>query len=164
MTIDPRLNRIVAAQPYPLFFAILALVTGWFVFVPAGAAAASEGARPKSGGLKVPESSLAKALVWQGIAIEEANFTIWGASPVVAEGKFHLFAARWPEANVDPAWRESSEIAHYVPDQPEGPFRFQSVVVKGTGRTGDWHAFAPPGSTRPPVGTSPAASALSVTY
>ena len=74
--------------------------------------------------LKVPESALAKALVWQGVAIAETNYTIWGASPVVADGRYHLFAARWPEASVDPAWRKSSEIARYVSDQPEGPFRF----------------------------------------
>jgi len=61
---------------------------------------------------KVPESSLAKALVWAGVAIEEPDFTIWGASPILADGKVHLFAARWPQANVDPAWRKSSEIAH----------------------------------------------------
>ena len=78
---------------------------------------------------KVPESSLAKAIVWEGVAIEEPDFTIWGASPILADGKVHLFAARWPEANVDPAWRKSSEIAHYVADKPEGPFRFRSVVV-----------------------------------
>jgi len=92
---------------------------------------------------KVPESSLAKALVWEGVVIEEPDFTIWGASPILADGKVHLFAARWPEANVDPAWRKSSEIAHYVADKPEGPFRFRSVIVTGTGRTGQWDAFAP---------------------
>lgn len=93
--------------------------------------------------LKVPESALAKALVWHGIAIEETNFTIWGASPILADGQVHLFAARWPETNVDPAWRKSSEIAHYVGDKPEGPFRFQEVVLQGSGRTGEWDAFAP---------------------
>lgn len=92
---------------------------------------------------KVPESAFAKALVWHGVAIEEANYTIWGASPIAAEGRFHLFAARWPEANVDPAWRKSSEIAHYIADRPEGPFRFRETVLKGSGRTGDWDAFAP---------------------
>lgn len=92
---------------------------------------------------KVPESAFAKALVWQGVAIEEAGHTMWGASPIAAEGRFHLFAARWPEANVDPAWRRSSEIAHYIADRPEGPFWFQEVVLKGSGRTGEWDAFAP---------------------
>jgi lysophospholipase L1-like esterase len=103
-------------------------------------AAAPTASKPAA---KVPESTLAKALVWQGVAIQEDEYTIWGASPVVAEGKVHLFAARWPEANVDPAWRKSSEIAHYVADKPEGPFRFQEVVLKGNGRTGEWDAFAP---------------------
>ncbi len=91
----------------------------------------------------VPRSAIAERLEWKGIAIEETNFTIWGASPILAEGKVHLFAARWPEANVDPAWRKSSEIAHYVADKPDGPFRFQEVVLKGSGRTGEWDAFAP---------------------
>jgi hypothetical protein len=44
---------------------------------------------------------------------------------------------------VDPAWRKLSEIAHYVSDKPEWPFHFQEVVLKGTGRTGEWDAFAP---------------------
>lgn len=94
-------------------------------------------------GAKVPCSAIAERLEWRGVAIEEPDFTIWGASPIAAEGKFHLFAARWPEANVDPAWRKSSEIAHYVADTPQGPFRFERVVVRGTGHTGDWDAFAP---------------------
>lgn len=94
-------------------------------------------------GLKVPESSLAKALAWQGVALQEDHFTIWCVSPILAEGRVHLFAARWPETNVDPAWRKSSEIAHYVAGKPEGPFRFQEVVLRGTGRAGDWDAFAP---------------------
>lgn len=92
---------------------------------------------------KVPRSAIAEGLQWKGIAIKEPGYTIWGASPIVADGKVHLFAARWPEANVDPAWRKSSEIAHYVSDRPGGPFRFRSVVVQGSGRTGEWDAFAP---------------------
>jgi len=59
------------------------------------------------------------------------------------DGKTHLFCARWPEANVDPAWRKSSEIVHYVVDRPEGPYTFRAVVLKGSGRTGEWDAFAP---------------------
>ena len=66
--------------------------------------------RGPSAARKVPDSSLAKALVWQGVAIEEPGHTIWGASPIVADGQFHLFAARWPEANVDPAWRKDGFI------------------------------------------------------
>ena len=63
-----------------------------------------------------PELSfIAQNLEWKGIAIQDENYTIWGCAPIQGEdGKIHLFAARWPEKNVDPAWRKSSEIAHYV--------------------------------------------------
>jgi hypothetical protein len=92
----------------------------------------------------VPFSAIAENLEWVGVAIQEPDYTIWGASPIIAkDGKVHLFAARWPELNVDPAWRKSSEIAHYVADRPEGPFAFRSVVLRGSGRTGEWDAFAP---------------------
>jgi hypothetical protein len=93
---------------------------------------------------KVPYSSLAQGLEWVGVAVAEPDYTIWGAAPILGEdGKIHLFVARWPETNVDPAWRKSSEIAHYVADHPEGPFRFCEVVLQGSGRTGQWDAFAP---------------------
>ncbi len=92
---------------------------------------------------KVPESSLSRALEWRGLAINDPDYSIWGASPIWAEGRYHLFAARWPELNVDPAWRKSSEIAHYESELPEGPFRFKQVVAKGTGKTGDWDAYGP---------------------
>lgn len=73
-------------------------------------------------------------LKYVGIAVEDPEYTIWGTSPVIDDaGKVHLFVARWPEKNVDPAWRKSSEIAHYVSDSPEGPFVFSGIAIKGTG-------------------------------
>lgn len=73
---------------------------------------------------------------WQfvGPSIQEPAYHIWGASPVMDEqGKVHLFAARWPrEQKVDPGWRSHSEIAHYVADKPEGPFRFSDIALQGT--------------------------------
>lgn len=92
---------------------------------------------------KVPESSISRTLEWRGVAISDPDYSIWGASPIWAEGRYHLFAARWPEMNVEPAWRKSSEIAHYEADRPEGPFQFKSVVAKGTGKKGDWDACGP---------------------
>jgi arylsulfatase A-like enzyme len=95
-------------------------------------------------GAKVPDSAIAANLEWLGVAVSEPHYTIWGAAPIQDDdGRVHLFVARWPEANVDPAWRKSSEIAHYVADRPEGPFRFKQVVLRGTGRRGDWDAYAP---------------------
>jgi len=88
-------------------------------------------------------SFIAKNLEWKGVAIQDDNYTIWGCAPIQGEdGKTHLFVARWPEKNVDPAWRKSSEIAHYVADGPEGPFIFSDVAIKGTGKD-TWDKYAP---------------------
>ncbi|MCP5515943.1 MAG: hypothetical protein H7A45_01645 [Verrucomicrobiales bacterium] len=92
---------------------------------------------------KVPVSSLAQGLEWVGVAVEEPDFTLWGASPIEDEaGRVHLLVARWPEPNVDPAWRRSSEIAHYEAPAPEGPFHFREVALRGTGRE-TWDRYAP---------------------
>ncbi|GAA1717792.1 hypothetical protein GCM10009809_12150 [Isoptericola hypogeus] len=94
--------------------------------------------------LKVPESDFSRSLEWVGPVVYDPGYTLWGASPVIDdEGRVHLFVARWPERNVDPAWRQSSEIAHYVADSPEGPFTFSDVALQGTGREGDWDRYAP---------------------
>ena len=88
-------------------------------------------------------SFIAKNLEWKGVAIQDDNYTIWGCAPIQDEkGKTHLFVARWPEKNVDPAWRKSCEIAHYVSDHPEGPFKFSDVAIKGTGKD-TWDKYAP---------------------
>ncbi len=62
--------------------------------------------------------------------------TYGGSSPIKGEdGKIHLFATRWKiEHKFDPGWRSHSEIAHYIADKPEGPFRFLNVVLTGTGK------------------------------
>ncbi len=93
---------------------------------------------------KVPRSAFSEGLRWAGPAVVERDYTIWGAAPVQDEaGRTHLFVARWPEPNVDPAWRKSSEIARYVAEHPAGPFRFAEVVLRGSGQAGDWNAYAP---------------------
>lgn len=78
------------------------------------------------------QSSKTMADHWKytGIAVEEAGYTIWGTSPIINdEGKVHLFVARWPGNKVEPGWRTCGEIAHYVGEGPEGPFRFSDVVL-----------------------------------
>lgn len=78
---------------------------------------------------------LAEDWEYQGVAIREADFHVWGASPVVDEqGKVHLFASRWPKAvGVDPGWRSHSEIAHYIAETPVGPFQYVETVLRGSG-------------------------------
>ncbi|MEQ9287338.1 MAG: glycoside hydrolase family protein [Cyclobacteriaceae bacterium] len=92
---------------------------------------------------QAPLSFIAKNLEWKGVAISDPDYSIWGCAPIQGDdGKTHLYAARWPEKNVDPAWRKSSEIAHYVADTPEGPFTFSDIVVQGTGKD-TWDKYAP---------------------
>ena len=92
---------------------------------------------------KAELSFIAKNLEWKGVALKDNNYTIWGCAPVQDDkGKTHLFAARWPEKNIDPAWRKTSEIAHYVSDNPEGPFVFSDVAIRGTGKN-TWDKYAP---------------------
>ena len=83
----------------------------------------------------LPFSAIAKGLEWKGVAIAEKEYSIWGTSPIMDDaGRIHLFVARWPEMNVTPGWRKSSEVAHYVGDHPEGPFKFVEVVIRGSGK------------------------------
>ncbi len=84
--------------------------------------------------------------LWEfvGVAISEPGYHVWGTSPILGDdGNVHLFCARWPlEAEFDPGWRTSSEIAHYIGENPEGPFVFSDVVLQGSEEK-HWDKFAP---------------------
>ncbi len=73
---------------------------------------------------------------FKGIAVQEPGYHIWCTSPIEDEnGKIHLFVSRWPKKyGVDPGWRSLSEIAHYIGNGPEGPFRFSDITLAGTGK------------------------------
>ena len=77
------------------------------------------------------------------MAVHEPGYHVWGSSPVIGpEGKTHLFVSRWPVAAGFGAWMTDCEIARYASEVPEGPFVFQEVVVKGTGK-GTWDHQSP---------------------
>ncbi|TKG95457.1 hypothetical protein EYV94_08420 [Puteibacter caeruleilacunae] len=89
---------------------------------------------------KVP-TAMSDHWKFQGEAINEPGYDIWGSSPVRdAVGKVHLYVARWkgsiPFYN---AWRYNSEIAHYVGETPEGPFKFSDVVASHENMGGNWN-------------------------
>jgi len=110
----------------------------------AGVSVGAEQSFPEFSPAKVPFSAIASNLEYKGIAVKEADYTVWGAAPLIDDqGKMHLYVARWPEKNVDPAWRKSSEIVHYQADHPEGPFKFVSVVITGSGIKDAWDRYAP---------------------
>jgi hypothetical protein len=68
-----------------------------------------------------------------GVAVQTEGLHVWGSSPVIGpDGKVHLYVAQWP-IDTQPdfnGWYKDCEIAHYVGDQPEGPFTLVRVAVK----------------------------------
>ncbi len=91
-----------------------------------------------------PVSPLATALEYVRPAVQEASWTVWGATPVVDDaGTVHLFVARWAGAGVTPGWYTTSQLARYTARSPEGPFTFADVVLRGSGVAGAWDCFSP---------------------
>ena len=67
-----------------------------------------------------------------GKAVQTEGMHVWGSSPVIGpDGKVHLYVARWSMSTQKKfsGWYKECEIAHYVGDQPEGPFEFVRVAV-----------------------------------
>lgn len=89
------------------------------------------------------DRSFADRLEFVGIAVEEPGYHVWCTSPVIGpEGKTHLFVSRWPLTSGFGGWMTHCEIARYASDSPEGPFVFQDVIVKGSGKD-TWDRQAP---------------------
>lgn len=93
--------------------------------------------------LNEKHSWFSKSLEYKGIVLQDDNWHIWGCSPIQDdEGKTHLFVARWPQNTGHMGWKTHSQIAHYVANNPEGPFKFADVVLEGTGKD-TWDKQAP---------------------
>ena len=74
-------------------------------------------------------SAIAKGLKWIGKAVDDPDAYIWCTSPIQGpDGKIHLFCSRIPK-KYGFAWTTRCEIAHYVGDKPEGPFRFVNIAI-----------------------------------
>jgi hypothetical protein len=77
-------------------------------------------------------SSIAAGMQWIGKAVDDPEYYVWCTSPILGDdGKTHLFCSRWPKKYNMGGWMSHSEVAHYVGDKPEGPFRFVNVALKG---------------------------------
>ena len=69
------------------------------------------------------------------IAMQSDTHYVWDCSVIYAEGKYHMFSSRWPrEWGFGWNWVFNSEIAHFVSDQPQGPYEFLRVVLPRRGR------------------------------
>jgi len=75
-------------------------------------------------------SWFSKSLEYKGIAVQDDNWHIWGCSPIIGpEGKVHLFVARWPEETGHEGRYTDSQIAHYVGETSEGPFKLWQLLA-----------------------------------
>lgn len=85
-------------------------------------------------------SDFEKSLSPVGRALEFENYYVWCNSPIEGpDGKIHVFFSRWPKAKGMGGWISSSEIAHAVADQAEGPYEYVSTVLAPRG-PGYWDA------------------------
>jgi len=66
------------------------------------------------------------------------GYWVWCGSVIKGDdGRYHLFASRWPKSiPFHPGWMTSSEIVRAVADRPAGPYEFQQVVLPSRGA--DW--------------------------
>lgn len=81
--------------------------------------------------LRMPYSPTALTARLIGPAVDEPDWFCWCVSPIIDEsGVTHIFGARWPKAEGMEGWSgPNAEIAHYVADSPEGPFRYVNTVL-----------------------------------
>ena len=62
------------------------------------------------------------------------GYWVWCGSVIRGDdGRYHMFASRWPSDVSVLHWAVNSEIVRASADRPEGPFRFEEVVLGATG-------------------------------
>lgn len=68
-------------------------------------------------------------------ALEFDDYYVWDCSVIKSDGKYHMFSSRWDrKLGFGWNWLFNSEIVHCVSDTPEGPYKFQNVVLPRRGR------------------------------
>lgn len=80
---------------------------------------------------KLEYAPMAHKLQFIGPAISEKDWFNWCVSPIQGkDGKIHVFTSRWPANYGMEGWSEKdAEIAHFIGDSPEGPFKYMSTVL-----------------------------------
>ena len=71
----------------------------------------------------------------ENYGFNQKDYWTWCGSVIKGEdGKYHLFASRWPKKlSFDLYWLTNSEIVHAISDKPEGPYTFSDVVLPPRG-------------------------------
>lgn len=107
-----------------------------FTFNPSYAQDKNGNQLPTSKGkpTKVPYSKMALTAKYIGVAVADTNWYNWCVSPIQGiDGKIHIFGARWPAAEgTQGRTGPNAQIAHFISDSPEGPFKYVSTVMKSS--------------------------------
>lgn len=63
------------------------------------------------------------------------GYWVWCGSVIKGDdNRYHMFASRWPKGlPMHPGWLVASEVVRAVSDCPEGPYRFEEVVLPSRG-------------------------------
>jgi hypothetical protein len=62
------------------------------------------------------------------------DFIVWGGSVTRGDdGRYYMFASRWPKSVTMRNWVTNSEVVLASADKPEGPFTFEKVVLPPRG-------------------------------
>ena len=82
----------------------------------------------------IPGKTIAIADMVQSIPMENVQkdslWNIWCGSMIKGyDGKYHQFNSRWPKHRGHEGWISHSQIAYYVADKPEGPYRFVNIPL-----------------------------------
>lgn len=76
--------------------------------------------------------------VAKGTGFAMDGWFVWCGSVIKVGGQYHMFASRWPvETKFPEGYRQNSEIVRAVASRPEGPYKFQEVVI-GKREPGKW--------------------------
>jgi hypothetical protein len=68
--------------------------------------------------------------VHAGSGFRMDGYWIWGGSMIKVGSIYHLFASRWKKNGPFPeGYRQNSEIVRASADTPEGPFKFEEIVI-----------------------------------
>lgn len=59
----------------------------------------------------------------------DPEYYIWGLSVIQWEGKYHAYYSRWNKKHTFNGWLTNCEIVHATSSKPEGPFKFENVVL-----------------------------------
>jgi hypothetical protein len=58
------------------------------------------------------------------------GYWVWGGSIIKVGTTYHLFASRWKKSGPFPeGYRENSEIVRASSEKPEGPYKFEEVII-----------------------------------